>query len=182
MLPAGEAPARALDQENDMASQATTRTRNDTDTNAKAVSIDTLQAVISDAIDLTNATRQAHWNVKGSHFYGLHQMFERFYNMLGEQTDEMAERAVQLGGIPDGTTQGTGARTRLEAYPRDMLDGLDHCAALADRYAALARSLREGIERTDEAGDPDTSDLLTAVSQEVEKALWMIEAHLQGKN
>lgn len=164
------------------AARTITRTRNDTDSNAKAVSQDVLQAIVSDAIDLTNATRQAHWNVKGSHFYGLHQMFERFYNMLNKNTDEMAERMVQLGGVPDGTTQGTGGRTRLIAYDAQLLDGLEHCDALADRYSALAHSLRDGIDKTDEAGDADTSDLLTQVSQEVEQALWMIEAHLQGKD
>ncbi len=169
-----------------MAKTATARpknpTRNDTEGNAKAASIATIEALVGDAADLTNATRQAHWNVKGSHFYGLHTMFERFYTMLNEQTDLMAERSVQLGGTPDGTTQGIGARTRLEPYAKDMLDGLDHCDALSKRYAAFAHSVREGIEATDEADDAATSDLLTAVAQEVEKALWMIEAHLQGKD
>ncbi|MBI0537965.1 DNA starvation/stationary phase protection protein Dps [Roseomonas sp. KE2513] len=157
-------------------------TRNDTPGNAKAESIATLNAVLADIIDATNATRQAHWNVKGSHFYGLHKMFEEFYGLLAEQSDELAERAVQLGGIPDGTTQGVGARTRITPYDANLLDGLDHCQALADRYAELAKHLRKGIDSTDEAGDADTSDLLTQVSRVVDKSLWMIEAHLQGKN
>jgi starvation-inducible DNA-binding protein len=157
-------------------------TRNDTPTNGKAVSIGVLQACLADIIDLTNATRQAHWNVKGSHFYGLHKMFEEFYTILNEQSDELAERAVQLGGIPDGTTQTIGAQTRIKPYDNKLLDGLDHCQALADRYAQMAQALREGIDTTDEAGDADTSDLLTQVSREVDKALWMIEAHLQGKH
>ncbi|WP_458097378.1 DNA starvation/stationary phase protection protein Dps [Roseomonas sp. WA12] len=157
-------------------------TRNDTPTNGKAVSIGVLQACLTDIIDLTNMTRQAHWNVKGSHFYGLHKMFETFYIMLNEQTDELAERAVQLGAIADGTTQTVGAQTRIKPYDNKVLDGLDHCAALADRYAEMAKNLREGIDSTDEAGDADTADLLTQVSREVDKSLWMIEAHLQGKD
>lgn len=157
------------------------KTRNDTPGNAKAESVAVLNAVLADIIDTTNATRQAHWNVKGSHFYGLHLMFEKFYDMLGEQTDELAERAVQLGGIPDGTTQAVGAKTRIAPYDPNLLDGLEHCRALADRYAQLAHNLREGIDKTDEAGDADTADLLTDVSREVDKALWMLEAHLQGK-
>ena len=64
---------------------------------------------------------------------------------------------------------------------KPLLDA-DHCAALADRYAQMAKELREGIDQTDEAGDADTSDLLTQVSRELDKMLWMIEAHLQGKN
>jgi len=158
------------------------KTRNDTPSNGKAVSIGVLQACLVDMADLTNSTRQAHWNVKGSHFYGLHLMFEKFYTMLNEQNDELAERAVQLGGIPDGTTETIGATKRIAPYDKTMLDGLEHCQALADRYAQMAKALRDGIDTTDEAGDSDTSDLLTQVSREVDKALWMIEAHLQGKN
>ena len=49
-------------------------------------------------IDLYNATRQAHWNVKGPHFGELHKLFEEFYNALQSTTDDLAERIVQLGG------------------------------------------------------------------------------------
>ena len=48
-------------------------------------------------------------------------------------------------------------------------------------YVELAKSLREGIDATDEAGDADTADLITGQSRAVDKALWMIEAHLQTK-
>jgi starvation-inducible DNA-binding protein len=157
-------------------------TRNDTPNNGKAVSIGILQACLVDMMDLTNSTKQAHWNVKGSHFYGLHLMFEKFYTMLNEQSDELAERCVQLGGMPDGTTETIGASKRITQYDNKLLDGMDHCRALADRYAEMAKTLREGIDTTDDAGDADTSDLLTQVSREVDKSLWMIEAHLQGKD
>jgi starvation-inducible DNA-binding protein len=53
---------------------------------------------------------------------------------------------------------------------------LDHVAALAERYAALAASVRAGIDTTAEAGDADTADILTGVSEHLDKALWMLEA------
>ena len=36
------------------------------------------RAACADGIDLYNATRQAHWNVKGPHFGELHKLFEGF--------------------------------------------------------------------------------------------------------
>jgi starvation-inducible DNA-binding protein len=153
-------------------------TRNDLPTNARQVSIEVLQGCLVDTIDLYNATRQAHWNVKGPNFIGLHEMLEEFYGALQETADEMAERIVQLGGTAKGTTQALASGTRLPAYPTDLQAGLDHCAALADRYAQVAKALRDGIGQTDEAGDADTADLLTAASRDIDKKLWMLEAHL----
>ncbi len=153
-------------------------TRNDVPSNAKQVSIGVLQACLVDSIDLYNATRQAHWNVKGPHFGALHQLFEEFYKALQESSDELAERIVQLGGTANGVTQTLAASTRLPPYPADIYAGMDHVAQLADRYAMVGKSLREGIDTTDEAGDADTADLLTEQSRAADKMLWMIEAHL----
>jgi starvation-inducible DNA-binding protein len=153
-------------------------TRNDIPDNAKQVSIGILQACLVDTIDLYNATRQAHWNVKGPHFGALHELFERFYTDLAVASDDLAERIVQIGGIASGTTQTLASQTRLPPYPTDLLAGMDHVAALAERYAQVAKTLRAGIEETEEAGDADTADLLTEQSRAMDKKLWMLEAHL----
>ena len=68
--------------------------------------------------------------------------------------------------------------TRLPAYPADIAAEQAHFAALADRYAAVAKALRAGIDTTDEAGDADTADLLTGQSRDLDKKLWFLEAHL----
>lgn len=153
-------------------------TRNDLGANAREVSVGVLNATLVDTIDLTNGVRMAHWTVRGPHFAGLHALFETFYDQLGTATDDIAERLVQLGGTPDGTTQLIGEKTRLEAYPAELREGMDHVKALTARYAALAKAVREGIDSTDEAGDADTADLLTDFSRTLDKALWMLEAHL----
>lgn len=153
-------------------------TRNDLGANAREVSVGVLNATLSDVIDLTNGVRMAHWTVRGPQFAALHALFETFYDQLGPATDDIAERIVQLGGTPNGTTQAVGAKTRLEPYPAGLRDGMDHVKALTSRYAALAKEVRAGIDATDEAGDADTADLLTGLSRTLDKALWMLEAHL----
>jgi len=159
-------------------SAPTRETRNDVPTNAKQVAIGVLQGCLVDTIDLYNATRQAHWNVKGPNFIGLHEMLNGFYDDLQEGADEIAERIVQIGGTAIGTSQSVASSSRLKPYPTDLHAGLDHVAALADRYAQVAKALRAGIDETDEAGDKDTADLLTGQSRAIDKKLWMLEAHL----
>jgi starvation-inducible DNA-binding protein len=153
-------------------------TRNDLGANVREASVGLLNATLADTIDLTNGVRMAHWTVRGPHFAALHALFETFYDQLGTATDDIAERVVQLGGTPDGTTQLVGEKSRLDAYPTGLRDGIDHVKALADRYAALAATVRAGIDAADEAGDADTADLMTGLSRTLDKALWMLEAHL----
>lgn len=153
-------------------------TRNDLGANVRELSVGILNATLADAMDLTNGLRMAHWTVRGPQFAALHALFETFYDQLGVATDDIAERVIQIGGTPDGTTQLVGEKTRLDAYPPGLRDGMDHVKALTARYAALAKTVREGIDETDEAGDADTADLLTGLSRTLDKALWMLEAHL----
>jgi starvation-inducible DNA-binding protein len=157
------------------------QTRNDLPSNAKAASIDVLNARLADAIDLALLTKQAHWNIKGPNFIALHEMIDGFRTELDEHVDTMAERVVQLGGTALGTVQTVAGATKLAPYPTDIHKTKDHLAALIERYAAVGNSVRGAIEETDGACDADTADLLTAFSRALDKALWFLEAHVQEK-
>ena len=155
------------------------RTRNALPSNAKSVSISLLNARLADGIDLALATKQAHWNLKGPQFIGIHLMLDGFRTEQDEWNDTIAERAVQIGGTALGTTQVVGATTKLPPYPTDTYAIADHLAALIDRYADFGNSLRESIDEADEAGDADTADIFTEVSRGIDKQLWFLEAHVQ---
>ncbi|MEO7987185.1 MAG: ferritin-like domain-containing protein, partial [Gemmatimonadales bacterium] len=45
--------------------------------------------------------------------------------------------------------------------------------------ATFATKTRPGIAAAEQAGDPVTADILTEVSREIEKLLWLVEAHAQ---
>ncbi len=154
-------------------------TRNDLSTNAKAVAIDLLNARLADGIDLALATKQAHWNLKGPQFIGIHLMLDGFRTEQDEWNDEIAERAVQLGGTAVGTAQAVSEKSKLPPYPTDVYAIADHLAALIDRYADYGNALRANIDEADDAGDPDTADLFTEVSRGIDKQLWFLEAHVQ---
>ena len=113
------------------------KTRNHLPSNAKAVSIDLLNARLADGIDLALITKQAHWNLKGPQFIAIHEMLDGFRTDQDEWNDTMAERIAQLGGTALGTTQSVAAATKLAPYPTDVYAIADHLAALIDRYAAF---------------------------------------------
>ena len=155
------------------------KTKNDVSANAKQVSIAVLNARLADAIDLALLTKQAHWNIKGPQFIALHEMIDGFRTEVDGHVDTMAERVVQLGGTALGTTQAVNKGTSLKAYPTDIYKIKDHLAALIERYGKAANAVRAGIEESDDAGDADTADILTAYSRALDKALWFLEAHTQ---
>ncbi|GBQ14299.1 DNA starvation/stationary phase protection protein Dps [Swaminathania salitolerans] len=154
-------------------------TQNSTKSNTKAVSIETLNARLADLIDLALITKQAHWNLKGPQFIGVHEMLDGFRGSIDDLTDKVAERAVQLGGTAYGTTQDVTKSSSCTPYPTDIYRIADHIAALIDRYATVANNVRAAIDVTDEAGDADTSDLFTEASRALDKHLWFLEAHTQ---
>lgn len=155
------------------------KTQNDTSSNAKSVAMAHLNARLADTIDLALITKQAHWNLKGLQFIGVHEMLDTFRTGLDDYTDTMAERVVQLGGTAFGTTQEVAKTSSVAAYPTDIYLVKDHLHALIAAYSTVANAVRKSIDETDEAGDADTADIFTEVSRGLDKNLWFLEAHLQ---
>jgi len=154
-------------------------TKNDIPKSAREKVAALLNARLADTADLAYQAKQAHWNVKGPHFEELHELFDEVYTGVQGYADEIAERAVQLGGQVHGTVRAAAKNSSLPEYPLNITGGLDHAEALSDVLAAYGKRIRKDIDKADAWGDPGTADLLTEISQGIDKFLWMVEAHLQ---
>ncbi|MBC7793508.1 MAG: DNA starvation/stationary phase protection protein Dps [Clostridia bacterium] len=156
-------------------------TKNNLPEATRATMIGLLNDALADTIDLFNQVKQAHWNVKGMSFIALHELFDDVAEHVEEWSDDIAERAVQLGGQAEGTIQIVAKRTTLPAYDLTMNDGHEHVDAIATALSTFGAMTRRGIDTADKAGDKDTADLFTEVSRGADKDLWFVEAHLQNK-
>ena len=156
-------------------------TQNDLRETTRRALVDLLNQQLADVLDLGLQAKQAHWNVKGPHFIGLHELFDKVTEELEEFTDDIAERAVALGGVALGTLQVVSKGSRLVAYPLNLADGQEHVAALSNALAQFGTTTRAAIDTAARAGDADTADLFTEISRGVDKLLWFVEAHLQAK-
>ena len=148
--------------------------------NARKRAIDSLNARLKDTIALTLAVKQAHWNLKGRGFIGVHELLDDVADRLREAADLMAERAVILGGLPLGTAAHVASDSKLEAYPDDIISVEDHVTALTSRFLSYSKLLREAIEEAEDAGDPGTEDLFTEVLRAAEKDAWFIGANSEA--
>ncbi len=140
--------------------------------------INILNQTLAATLDLKTQAKQAHWNVKGTDFYQLHELFDEMAGELEEYVDMVAERVTALGGTALGTARIAAAESILPEYPLDAVDGIEHITALADRYGVYGKHVREAIDTTDELGDADTADMYTEISRTIDKRLWFLEAHL----
>jgi starvation-inducible DNA-binding protein len=147
--------------------------------NTKSAMIALCNARLADALDLSLAVKQAHWNLKGPTFIAVHELLDMLRGNLDTNTDTVAERVAQLDGVALGTTQTVGDATALAPYPTDIRKVPDHVGALVERYAALAKSVREAIDTADDAGDAGTADIFTSFSRDLDKDLWFLKSHLE---
>jgi len=136
-----------------------------------------LNQSLADLNDLYSQTKQAHWNVRGPHFYSLHKLFDDLADSVEAHIDPLAERIVALGGVANGTVRQAAARSALTEFPTERGEGLAYVTALVERFAQCGAAARKGIEDTAAIGDADTADMLTGLSQDLDKSLWMLEAH-----
>ena len=158
------------------------QTRIDLDAETRVGVVEKLTQTLATTIDFKTQVKQAHWNVKGLDFYQLHELFDEMAAELEEYIDMVAERITALGGTAMGTVRMAASGSLIPEYPTDIVDGVEHVSALADRYAAYAKHVREAIDKTEELGDADTADLYTEISRTIDKRLWFLEAHLVKKS
>ena len=135
---------------------------------------------LADAVDLQMQMKQAHWNVKGPHFIGLHELFDQIDEAVESYVDLIAERIVQLGGIAEGTVRVAAERSRLEEYPLDIADGHAHVEAVSKALSTFGHEARNTIDQADDLDDAGTADMFTEISRGIDKWLWFVEAHSQA--
>lgn len=154
-------------------------THNDLSLTIRSGLVELLNARLADAIDLRTQLKVAHWNVKGLGFIALHELFDDIAGDADNYVDLIAERAVQLGGIADGTARQVAERSSLDEYSATG-GGREHVHAVAEALGTFGRQAREAIETAATAKDKDTSDIFTEISRGIDKWLWMVEAHQQA--
>jgi starvation-inducible DNA-binding protein len=124
--------------------------------------------------------KQAHWNVKGPSFIGLHELFDKVAKSVEGYVDQIAERIAQLGGIAEGTVRMAASRTRLSEYPLEIAEGMAHVEAVARALSTFGKEVRTTIDEANALDDADTADLFTEISRGTDQWLWFVEAHSQA--
>ena len=141
-----------------------------------------LQGHLADCLDLFTQFKHAQWNVKGPHFFGLHQQFRKSASACLRHCDILAERITALGGRADGTARMVAAQSTLTELPLDTRDGSVYVAVVAERLSVFTKAVRASIAPMVNCGDAATAALLTEIVREDDRQLGFLDAHLQAES
>lgn len=136
-----------------------------------------LSRLLADTYALYLKTQNFHWNVTGSLFGILHEMFESQYTELAAAVDEVAERIRALGEpAPGGFARFSALASIKEA--EGTPEALAMVRELMEGHEAVARNARELSPLAQRAADEATADLLAERLGAHEKNAWMLRATL----
>lgn len=139
-----------------------------------------LSKLLADEFVLYTKTRNAHWNLEGDGFHGLHVFFEEQFNQLDENIDNVAERIRILGHFAPGSLKRFLELTHLDEIDFNDNSGLALITGLLKAHISIIFFLRENIDLfAADYKDSASSDLLTELLAAHEKMAWMLKAHLK---
>jgi starvation-inducible DNA-binding protein len=121
--------------------------------------------------------RGYHWNVKGRKFFELHLKFEELYNNLFLKIDEIAERILTLGHIPNHKFSNYLNISAIhEAH--EVADGIFAMENILFSFTELLKKQRTILELANDGNDEGTSSMMSDYIREQEKMVWMYSAYL----
>lgn len=142
--------------------------------------IDQLNQLIADLMQLQTNVQQLHWYMRGHNFFRLHPLMDDYKDQLGEALDEIAERLIALGGSPYATThefiEHTGLPDEKLAFGQYTL--VELMQRLVTQYKYLADQYQRAIEITDKEHDYPTQDMINGFKEQADKNIWMLSAYL----
>lgn len=120
----------------------------------------------------------AHWTVKGSLFYQDHLLFERLYNTVVGEIDEVAEKAigvtgdrsvVNLSDILDKVSEGS---KKLRYEPRENVEFVQEAIELEESLLAFLEESAKGVSL-------GVNDMMASIASAHEGNLYLLKQRLR---
>lgn len=135
-----------------------------------------LQQLLADYQVFYSNIRGLHWNIKGHGFFVLHSKFEDMYNNAAEKADELAERILMLGGVPENKFSEYLKISRVKEVS-GICCGEEALKNVLDTYSLFIGEERKLLSLASEVGDEATVALMSDYLKEQEKLVWMMVAY-----
>jgi DNA-binding ferritin-like protein len=120
----------------------------------------------------------AHHRIKGEHAVALHKFLGKMSAALDEYSDQLTEMVEMLGGESSGSAEEIADGTRLEPWPRGIVDGLALCDVIADRAKSLLLFFEAALADIDAMGAQVPFNRVLNIQEGLAVWAWKIMANL----
>lgn len=139
-----------------------------------------LNASLAYLIDLHVSAKQAHWNVHGPNFAGLHALFDTIAEEGRQYADLVAERVLALRGTAHGTISDVAGSKEIATFPTDEQAWEKLTSLMHERLMKTSERMRKSASSMDD--ELATQDIYVEIIRGLDKWAWMLEAHLSEGN
>ncbi len=153
------------------------QTATDLSPTAQQAIAEALNQCVAETAVTTMLAQNFHWNVTGTNFGPLHQLFQEIYEDHFVAQDDLAERIKAIDMHAEGQLAKMVERSKVTEHDGHAKD-LDMIKALLDAQTQLASTLGGAGAVAAEHGDTLTEDLCIERGRTHEKFAWMLRAHL----
>jgi starvation-inducible DNA-binding protein len=136
-----------------------------------------LQSSLVELIDLALLGKQAHWSVVGPQFRSVHLELDEIVDLARLSYDRVAERLATLGIAPDGRAETIANTSELPPFPPGFVPATETVQRVTQAMDTIAVRSKERIVAIGDE-DPVSQDILIGITDEVEKAAWMLRSQL----
>lgn len=146
------------------------------DAGRRAEIISNMNNSLAMLIDCHVAAKQAHWNIHGPNFQGLHELFDVIADGTRVYADTVAERILALRGTSHGTIHDVAGNKSIKQFPTDEHNWQALTRAMHERLLSTAEPMRQAAATMDD--ELATQDVYLETIRGLDKWAWMLEAHL----
>ena len=119
--------------------------------------------------------RDFHWNVTGADFFDLHEQFEKEYDQVKLNIDDIAERIRVFGKTPVSTMKEYLEMATIKEAKRGL--GADQMVAeILNDFEIMLSFMIDVLDESQKIGDTSTNDMITKFMKRMEKRHWMFTA------
>lgn len=134
-----------------------------------------LNTFLSDLAVFYRKLQNYHWNIKGPHFFTLHEKLENYYDEINEQIDVIAEHILMLGYEPLGTMKDYLATTSIKEAKNEKVNDSVVIENLVEDYTILLQEANKIKKLADDKEAYATSSLIDDNISNYMKNLWMLK-------
>ena len=135
---------------------------------------DTVNPLVADHIALWLKYKNYHWHLASSHFREYHLLFDEHADDVFDAIDTLAERVRKVGRTTIRSISQVAQMTSVVEDNAEFVPPAQMVQNLLKENLASAAKLRDAIEKTEDARDTPTSNILQDILDHTERRIWFL--------